>query len=357
MIKGLIEKRALPSLLTMNDGTPAASEAQWRTRRRELIDLLSDQVYGYTPAAPDHVDCRQLSCEENSFANKAVSEKLELTFDTPKGPFSFPFDLILPKSANPAPLFIAIAFRPNIPDRYLPMEEIIDSGYGVATFYYNDVTTDNGEETGLMLNYPRDAKTGWGKIGMWAFAASRIMDYVLTRDDIDHSRVAVIGHSRLGKTALWCGAQDERFSMVISNDSGCSGAAITRDKAGEDVKAITNRFPYWFCGNYQTWAEREHEMPFEQHMLLALTAPRHLYVCSAEEDQWADPVSEFLSSAAASPAWDVLGKTGLVTPDHLPAVGDSLHEGTVGYHLRSGSHFLSRIDWLNYIAYRNRHNI
>lgn len=357
MIDQLLTQRALPALTTMNDGSTADTAEKWRERRKELIHLLSEQVYGFTPAAPEKVDCEILSSDEKAFANKAVHQKLSLSFDTPNGKFSFPVDFITPKKVSPAPLFITIAFRPDVPDRYLPMEEIIDHGYAVATFHYNDVTTDNGEYTGLKTMYPCDEKTGWGKIGMWAFAASRVMDYALTRGDIDHSRIAVNGHSRLGKTALWCGAQDERFSMVISNDSGCSGAAITRDKVGETVEVITRVFPYWFCGNYRAWANKEHKMPFEQHMLLALTAPRHLYVCSAEEDSWADPESEFLSCAAASPAWDVCGETGLVTPDHLPEIGDALHEGKVGYHVRSGSHFLSRTDWLRYIEYRDRHNV
>ena len=357
MINQLLQERKLPSLTAFADGAPVAAPEQWKARRRELINLLSEQVYGFTPAAPDHVDCEILSSDENTFAGKAVHQKLSLSFDTPSGAFAFPVDFITPKKAAPAPLFITIAFRPAVPDRYLPMEEIIDHGYAVATFHYNDVTTDNAENTGLKTMYPCDNKTGWGKIGMWAFAASRVMDYALTRKDINPARIAVNGHSRLGKTALWCGAQDERFSMVISNDSGCSGAAITRGKEGETVEAITRVFPYWFCGNYRAWADREHEMPFEQHMLLALTAPRHLYVCSAEEDGWADPRSEFLACAAASPAWEVLGETGLVTPDCLPAVGGALHEGKVGYHLRSGSHFLSRADWLRYIEYRDKHSV
>lgn len=356
MIEKMLNERALPALTVMNDGSAATAET-WRKRREELIHLLSDQVYGFTPTAPDHVDANIVSSEEHVFADKAVQQHIELSFPTPAGSFTFPFDLILPKKDQPVPLFIVIAFRQLIPDRYLPMEEIIDRGYGVATIYYNDVTTDNGEETGLLLQYPRDEKTGWGKIGMWAFAASRVLDYMLTRSEIDPARVAVTGHSRLGKTALWCGAQDERFSLAISNDSGCSGAAITRNKVGETVLDITNRFPYWFCGNYKAWASREAEMPFEQHMLLSLLAPRHLYVCSAEQDSWADPNSEYLSACAASEAWSLLGETGLVAKDALPDVGDSFQEGKVGYHLRSGSHFFSRTDWLKHMDYRDRHQV
>ncbi len=359
MIHQLLEARKLPNLFELNDGTAVTCPEAWEKRRKELIALLSDQLFGHTPAAPAQVTCEILSTDENAFAGKAVFEKLSLSFDTPKGTFAFPVSFITPKAVSPAPLFVAISFRPDVPDKYLPIEEIIDQGYAVANFCYNDVTTDNGEETGIMTHYPRDPKTGWGKIGMWAFAASRVLDYALTRGDIDGSRVAVVGHSRLGKTALWCGAQDERFSMVISNDSGCSGAAISRGKIGETIALITqaDRFPYWFCGNYLGWANREYEAAFDQHMLLALAAPRRLYVCSAVEDSWADPESEFLCSAAASPVWALYGKAGLISPDALPEVDSAHHDGHVGYHLRAGCHYLSRTDWNRYIEYRSRHGV
>ena len=357
MLSQMLEKRNLPELMTAFDGTKITSAAQWPARRKELIHLLSEQVYGFTPAAPDHVDVEILSTDDDAYAGTAIHRKLSLSFPTPKGTFSFPVDYLLPKSDKKVPLFISINFRPDFPDKYIPAEEISDHGYAIMNFYYNDVTTDNTEPTGLFTHYPREEKTAWGKIGMWAFAASRILDYALTLDEIDHVRVAVIGHSRLGKTALWCSAQDDRFALGISNDSGSSGAAISRDKIGESVEVISRVFPHWFCGNYRAWADREHEMPFDQHMLLAASAPRRLCVGSAEKDDWADPTSEFLSALAASPAYELHGLTGLVTPDELPAVGSALPEGHIGYQLRAGTHFLSRADWLRYIEYRNLHNV
>ena len=205
--------------------------------------------------------------------------------------------------------------------------------------------------------YPIDEKTGWGTIGMWAFAASRVLDYLETRSDVDAQRACVTGHSRLGKTALWCAAQDERFTMAVSNDSGCSGAAISRGKVGESIERITRVFPYWFCGNYRAWADREYEAPFDQHMLLSLIAPRRLYVCSAIEDTWADPESEFLACVAASPAWTVQRVPGLITPDAMPAVNQPLMEGGVCYHVRTGTHFHSRTDWNWHMDCRDRYHI
>ncbi len=357
MLERLITERNLPDLMTMKDGSPVSCAGQWPARRRELLALLSDQLFGVTPKAPACVECAEMKSDANAFAGKAIREDIRLRFDTPGGDFSFPVTLVLPKTGTPVPLFIFLNFRPDVPDRYLPMEEIVDHGYAVATIYYQDVTTDDDQKTGLAALYPSGQPDSWGKIGMWAFAASRVMDYALTRKEFDPARIAVVGHSRLGKTALWAGAQDERFSLAISNDSGCSGAAISRDKGGETVKFITGRFPYWFCPNYFAWAGREMEMPFDQHMLMALCAPRHLYVASALEDDWADPVSEFLGARAAGAAFSLHELPGLISPDQLPQAGEAFHEGCVGYHLRAGTHFLSRTDWLRFMEYRDRHGV
>ena len=342
----------LPNLFTPDVRTPD----DWRARRRELIEILSREEYGFTPAAPESVRA-EVTAAERVCAGKAMQSSVRLSFDTPNGEYSFPFELVVPVSEKPVPAFVALNFRPEIPDKYLPMEEIVDHGFAVARIYYKDVTDDSAQIDGLAAMYPIDPATGWGKLGMWAFAASRVMDYLETLQSIDHSRVCVIGHSRLGKTALWCGAQDERFSMVVSNDSGCSGAAISRGKVGENINAIVNRFPYWFCGNYKNWADREFEVDFDQHMLLALVAPRRLYVCSATEDEWADPASEYAGAKAAGEAWSFLRMPGLIGPEALPEADVPLHGGSVAYHLRTGPHFQGRADWLNVMAYRQKHMV
>ena len=361
MLMEKLEARRLPQMMILDNGHAVRTPDDWRIRRRELIDLLSREEYGYTPEAPERVTgaIRPAPDQEmnRAFAGKAVQQTIDLSFDTPGGVFSFPVILCVPRSAAKAPVFVYIAFRRDFPDRYLPVEEILDHGFAIAAFCYEDVTADSACMNRLAALYPRDEKNGWGKIGMWAFAASRVLDYLETRDDIDLTRACVSGHSRLGKTALWCGAQDERFSMVISNDSGCCGAALSRGKIGETVARINAVFPYWFCGNHLKWSGREGEMPFDQHMLLALTAPRRLYVCSAEEDSWADPESEFLSCLAASEAWQLHRLAGLVTPDALPVPGSPLLDGGVCYHLRTGAHFHSRTDWGYHMACRERFRI
>lgn len=349
-----VKARRLPPTL------PEALKAEdWQAYRQRTLDMFMHEEYGITPPAPPEVRAEKGPYESNAWAGKAEHYPVRLSFDTPKGEFSFTADIIIPKADHPLPMFLYLSFLPYPNGRYGPIEEIIDGGYAMATFCYEDVVPDRNDnfENGLAAMYPRtNPATDWGKIGMWAFAASRVMDYVQTLPEIDKRRIFSVGHSRLGKTSIWCAAQDERFAGGISNDSGCSGAAITRGKQGETVEAITKHFPYWFCGNYKKYIGREYEMPFDQHQLMALIAPRSLYVASAAEDTWADPASEFMAAYLAGQAYERLGLKGLVNPkgDYI-AAGEHLHEGSVGYHMRAGVHFMSRYDWQQYMLYFDKH--
>ena len=350
-----LKDRRLPALLTDAEGKRIETAEAWRSHRKRLLDLLSRQEYGVTPDAPKTVRGEILK-ERQLLGQKALRQRIRLSFQAPLGSFSFEFELLTPTAAGKHPVFLRLSGG-FLPDFATPTEEILDRGYAIANIHVGNISSDSAALDGLAAVYPADAETGWGKIGMWAFGASRVLDYLETLPDIDSRRAAILGHSRLGKTALWCGAQDERFSMVIGAGSGCSGAALARGGAGETVEAITSRFPYWFCKNYAAWAGREAEMPFDQHMLLALTAPRKLYVSSASEDEWANPQSEFLSCVAASEAWTVCGVPGLVTPDDYPRVDAPLMSGGVCYHMRKGKHFLGRQDWLWYLECRDRFHI
>lgn len=323
--------------------------------RSEAISLLEKHIYGITPEKPSEVCGEILSTQTSKCcAGKAVSEEIKISFTTPNGEFSFPAAVLTPKAVRRPWLFILLNFRPDIPDQYLPAEELIDNGFAVARIYYNDVTSDGPEQDGLAAMYPENGAYTWGKLGMWAFAASRLLDYLLTLNRYDGKHVAVVGHSRLGKTALWCGAQDERFSLVCSNDAGCSGDAITRGKKGEHVSDIFQRFPYWFCKNYGQYAGSEDAMPFDQHFLLSLIAPRLLCIAASENDTWADPESQFLSCFAASESYRKLGRKGLVTPDRYPRPTERLFDGDIGFQLRHGDHFLSRTDWQGYMSFWQR---
>jgi hypothetical protein len=295
-----------------------------------------------------------------AYAGKVTERHIDIAFSTPAGDCSFPVYLFIPKSDQPLPVFLHLAFRDSLPDRFVPVEEITDNGFALAVLCYKDAVNDNlnGDYSdGLARLYIHGERkpNEWGKIGMWAYCASRVYDYLSTVTELNPARVAVIGHSRLGKTALWAGAQDERFWAAVSNDSGFGGAAIAKHGRGERVDDFRRCGSWdWFCPRFLSFIGREDELPCDQHMLLALMAPRLLAVGSAEQDLGADPESEFLSAYAASSVWEMLGYKGLVTPDELPRAGTALTEGNIGYHLRAGRHFLSRTDWGRYMHYLKR---
>ena len=353
-----LNRRNLPNVLQMNDGTKVTTKEEWAVRRKEIRNLLCNEFCGYTPDFPTTVEAFITKEDENSFGGKAVTYELDIRCRSPFAYFAFPCSLTIPKGIEKPAVFLTLTFTPTIADGL--GEEILDHGYAIASVYYQDIAPDKEDdfEGGVGRFCNRNRFDSWGKIGMWAWGTSRIMDYLQTLSTIDTERIAVIGHSRLGKAALWSGAMDERFSLVISNDSGGGGAALFRGKTGEKIVNLSNKGSNcWFCGNFFRYNDLEDKMPFDQHFLLSLVAPRHLYVCSASEDAWADPLSEFLSCVATTPVYEILGEIGLITPDSKPKVNEYFHEGKIGYHLRGGTHYLSRFDWQKVMEYRKKHMV
>ena len=357
MLQVEMERRGIPDALVFLDGRSVRSQEDWLERRAELLRLFAKEMYGLAPDSPQGMTSETLEENKSCCAGKAVYSRVRLSFHLGGEKGAFQVHCTIPKRTVPVPAFVLLNFRPDVPDRYLPIEELVDFGYAVFSVAYQDIAPDheNGFTEGIgTLFFPDGTRdeNDTGTIGLWAWGASRVMDYVQTLIEIDLKRVAVVGHSRLGKTALLAGARDDRFSCVISNDSGCGGAAISREKKGETVDDIVKRFPHWFCPRFSFYRENEAALPFDQHALLALIAPRRVYVASAKEDSWADPNAEYLACVAADPVFRLWGVNGFEYPDRWPMVGEAFARGRIGYHLRAGEHYLSREDWLHFVAYQ-----
>jgi hypothetical protein len=272
--------------------------------------------------------------------------------------FSFPFVVFVPnKAPQPVPAVIHINNRYFVPlekatkedDPFWPVQKLIERGYATASFHTSDVDPDkkDGYKNGIRSFFADGEppqETDWRSLSAWGWAASRILDFLGTLDEVDLERVAVSGHSRGGKTSLWAACEDSRFAISYSNNSGCGGAALSRREYGETVKRITSSFPHWFCPPFASYSDRVNELPVDQHEVVALIAPRGVYVASADEDLWADPHGEYASLVAAAPVFETLGVSGISEPE-MPSIDQPRIKGKTGYHVRTGGHNLGEQDW------------
>lgn len=320
--------------------------------RAEMLELLQREEYGCLPKAPEpFVWEAEPGVADNFCAGKATLEKLTFRVVVNGKDFAFPVYLAVPTVEGPHPFFVHINFRSDVPDRYMPTEELIDNGFAVLSFGYEDVTRDDGDFTsglaGVLYENGKRAPHDAGKIALWAWAAMRCMDYAEHNERLDCAKSVVCGHSRLGKTALLTAALDTRFAFGYSNDSGCAGAALFRGKKGEQLDDIYRQFPFWFSESFGQYVGKTDALPFDQHYLLASIAPRYVYVASATGDDWADPASELLSCYAAA-AGD---KEAFPYEETSEDYDFNLHAGRIGYHRRPGLHYFSREDWNRFVAF------
>ncbi len=389
-----VPEYTLPEVLKSVDGKMIQKLQDWQLMRRpEVFELFAREMYGKVPNVPYAIDYKTIKEGIPILSGDALLKEVVITIHTAKG--SLPFNLMIitpPEKKDSYPCILGLNFYGNhtlLDDKNITItqawvnnnegfgitenkanegtrgvrnyrwdiEIIVGKGYALASIYYGELDPDfdDGFQNGLHPLFFKDGQSKplpeeWGSIGAWAFGLSRAMDYLEKDPIIDENKVAVIGHSRLGKASLWAGASDERFSLVISNDSGCGGAALSRRTFGETVGRINSSFPHWFNDRFLKYNENESALPLDQHMLLSLVAPRPLYVASAIEDRWADPKGEYLSLYHANPAYKLYGERS-ISDSEVPKVDQPKVIGKTGYHVRAGGHDVKPYDWAQYLNF------
>lgn len=382
----------LPDPLTSLDGTKITTKEQWETKRRpELKQLFQHYMYGYLPHRPDNLAFKVERVDPKALGGKATLKEVTISFGPPETPAIHLLLVIPNKRTGPAPVFLGLNFSGNqslLNDPKIPLptvwmrdtvkgavknkateatrgtaisvwniEEVIDQGYAIATVYYGDIDPDRPDvRLGIQPHLqPKDKKpssTDWGSIAAWAWGLQRCVDYLVTDADIDAGRIIVVGHSRLGKTALLAGAFDDRIAMAIPLQAGCGGTAPSRGKVGESVKQINERFPHWFNGEFKKFNTQVEKLPFDQHALVALMAPRPVLLANAEEDTWANPVGQFEVLKAAEPVYRLYGYG--LDAKKMPE-NNKLVDSRLGYFIRPGKHAMNLQDWKAFIDFANKH--
>ncbi len=381
----------LPDPLTFSNGKPVRNARDWKRRRAELLELFAKNVYGYSPKPPKRLNFEVSETNKTALGGKAIRKQVTIYFSDKKdGPKEVMLIYLPAGTKKPVPMILALNFFGNqsvindpgvrLPtiwdwkthekqqateesrghDKEFEVEKILARGYGFATIYYQSIDRDfkGGYVEGIRPLFFKSEQTeprpdDWGAIGAWAYGLSRGMDYLEKDKDVDAKRVAIMGHSRLGKAVLWAGALDTRFAMVLSSCSGEGGASLARRDYGETVTNLIDAFPYWFNGNFQKYRDHTDQLPVDAHELIALIAPRPVYVTGAEDDRWADPKGEFLACVAAGPVYRLLGAQDLGT-NEMPALNQPIMH-TIGYHIRTGKHALTDFDWDQFIAFADMH--
>jgi len=388
--------------LTMNDGSKVTNAAMWTEKRRgELLTLFAEQFYGKTPDGPVTLRTSEVIIDRKALNGKAIRKQVTIYFTPDNAGPQMHLLLYLPAHAAAAsPVFLGLNFNGNhtvaadpgifandvwVKDPtdlsttsqnttvqkkmlHIPpddrtrgsnamnwqVEKLITRGYGLATVYYCDIEPDfvGGMQYGVRPALSKDPES-WSALGAWAWGLSRALDFLITDRAIDARHIALMGHSRLGKAALWAAAQDRRFSLVISNESGKGGASLLKRGFGETIDHLNAAFPHWFNPAFKRYTGHPADLPVDGNELLALIAPRPLYVASAAEDSGSDPRGEFLAAVSASRVYQLLGKKGLGTTQMPPVDQPVMRD--VAYHVRAGRHDVTEFDWNQYLTFADMH--
>lgn len=391
MDEGKVKEFKIPDPLKTFSGKKIRNSKKWEKKRRpELLTFFTQNVYGKVPGELDISSVEVIEESDNALNGKAKRKQIALTFKRNNKSLTFTILIYIPQTEKKVPVFLGYDFLGNhtvtndvnviISDAWAydhpslgiinnqlteqsrgaradswPIEKIIDAGFGLSVIFYCEIDPDKDDfSDGIHPMFYIDdqqqpADNEWGSIAAWAWGLSRTLDYFGQDSDIDETKVIVMGHSRLGKTALWAGASDQRFAGVISNESGCGGAALFKRRFGETIWRINRSFPYWFATNFKNYDKKEETLPVDQNELIALIAPRPVYIASAEEDLWSDPKGEFLSALYANPVYELYGKKGIMQKE-MPKVNTPIGN-TVAYHIRTGKHNLTGYDWTQYIKW------
>jgi len=352
-----VPQYSLPDPLVMLNGEKVTDTKTWKEKRRpEILKLFETHVYGRTMVGrPKEMTWEVISTNSNAMNSRAIAKSVTIYFTGKKDGPKMDLNIILPaNTGKPVPIFL-------MPGRGRYQPVLLNRGYGLVSFNPWDVEPDSREgsyEQSIRKVFAEPGQTEagpdeWDAIGAWAWAMSRAMDYIVTDPDIDGGKVCIMGFSRYGKVAMWAGAQDERFAIVFSGESGCGGAVIVRRGYGETVKSINNYAPHWFNRNFKDYGDRVNDLPVDWHMLVALMAPRPVYIATAEQDYWGDPRGSFLAAKYAEPVYELFGKGGLGV-DEMPPVETAVGD-TIGYHNRKGGHGINSYDWQQFLAFADRH--
>ena len=379
----------LPDARVCADGSRVTNSETWLAKRRpEILELYRTNIFGRSPAAGTNVTFNTWEISTNALGGTATRKQIKINFSgTPNGPFA-QLLLYTPTGKVSAPTFLCLQFSGNytvIDDPAIAIfpvwswktgalampknpvrgsaaqnwkiAETLARGYGIAFINYQDIEPDlpggAGEKFGARKNFPPPSTSDWGAIGAWAWGASRALDYLQTDKDVNAQRVILFGHSRLGKTVLWAGAQDARFAAVIANCSGEMGASLSRRDYGETVDDVAKHFPYWMAKNFQQFSNHWNNLPVDSHFLISLIAPRPLFLNTGSEDKWGDPHGEFLAARAATPVYELFGKSGIAETNFPPL--DHALQHDIGFNCHTGKHDVLPTDWDNFLDFADAH--